>query len=65
MGDAEFLGGFNDMPTAGDRLWRRNRQWVIARVDTNAQGNTAVTLMPAEVVRDESWPKPFTVITTR
>jgi hypothetical protein len=57
-GDAELYPG-SRVPAVGDRLVRRNAEWVVARVDTHGLGGAAVTVTPANVVRDNSWPDPY------
>lgn len=57
-GDAEFSAR-SLVPTVGDRIWRRNEAWIVAAVDTNHGAATTVTVMPAEVTRDDSWPEPY------
>ena len=56
-GDVEFEGG-PEVPAVGEAITKRGRPWRVAHVD-DTQGRIAVTLMPAEVVRDDSWPAPF------
>ena len=56
-GDVEFEGG-PEVPAVGDAITKPGRPWRVAHVD-DTQGRIAVTLMPAEVVRDDSWPAPF------
>ena len=56
-GDAEFDARMSRL-SVGDRITRRGAEWLVARVD-EAAGRVAVTVMPAEVQRDESWPTPY------
>lgn len=55
-----YAGSF--VPSIGDKLTRRDADWIVARVDLNSLGRTAVTVMPAAVVRDDSWPQPYEFI---
>jgi hypothetical protein len=57
-GDAEIYSG-SFVPSTGDRLTRRESEWIVARVDTRGEGRTTVIVMPVVVRRDESWPKPY------
>ena len=56
-GDAEFFAGAKS-PGVGDRIWRRGEPWVVARLGPDAGGHPTITVMPAEVPRDPSWPDP-------
>ena len=56
-GDVEFDAG-PAVPGVGDQVTKRGMRWRVAHVD-DTQGRVAVTLTPAEVVRDDSWPAPF------
>ena len=60
-GDAEIYSG-SSIPSAGDRLARRESEWIVARVDVRGEGRTTVTVRPVAVQRDESWPKPYEFI---
>ena len=60
-GDAEFDARMSRL-SVGDRITRRGAEWLVARVD-EAAGPVAVTLMPAEVERDASWPAPYQPVT--
>ena len=60
-GDTEIYAG-PFMPSVGDRLSRRSADWIVARVELNLLGRTAVTVMPAAVERDETWPQPYEFI---
>jgi hypothetical protein len=57
-GDAEFFSG-PVVPSTGDRLTRRNAEWIVGRVDVDRKGWVVVVVMPAAVKCDESWPKPY------
>ena len=57
-GDAEFYAGF-DVPSVGDRITRNNSDWIVARVESHIDKSVRVTVMPSEVVRDDSWPVPY------
>jgi hypothetical protein len=61
-GDAEFYWG-TDAPGVGDTIGRRNGNWIVSRVEANFDGVVNVTVLPAEVVRDETWPRPYEFIT--
>ncbi len=52
-GDAEFYAGF-DVPSVGDRITRNNSDWIVARVESHIDKSVRVTVMPSEVVRDDS-----------
>jgi hypothetical protein len=56
-GDAEFYTRLG--PTVGDRITRRGRDWIVARVQTHIDDTVRVTVMATEVVRDDSWPTPY------
>ena len=56
-GDAEFYAGF--VPLVGDRITRNNSDWIVARVESDVDKTVRVTVMPSEVVRDNSWPAPY------
>jgi hypothetical protein len=56
-GEAELYSG--NVPSVGDKLVRRNVEWVVARVGASALGGVAVTVTSTNVVRDESWPDPY------
>ena len=56
-GDAEIYSG--SCPSTGDRLTRRDTQWIVARVDFRPESHTTVTVMPVRVQRDASWPTPY------
>jgi len=60
-GETEIYAG-SLVPSIGDRLTRRNADWIVARVDLNSLGRTVVTVMPAAVVRDDTWPEPYEFI---
>ena len=60
-GDAEIYSG-SFVPSSGDRLTRRDSEWIVARVDAAREGRVVVIVMPAAVQRDESWPKPYEFI---
>jgi hypothetical protein len=47
------------LPVVGDKLVRRNVEWIVARVETHGLGGAAVTVTPTDVVRDPSWPDPY------
>jgi hypothetical protein len=59
-GEAEFSSG--SAPAVGDTLTRRGQVWAVARVVSDEAGCLAVTVMPAEVQRDPSWPEPYQFI---
>jgi hypothetical protein len=60
-GDAEFYWG--GAPSVGDTIGRRNGDWIVSRVEANLEGRVNVTVLPAEVVRDDTWPRPYEFIT--
>ena len=60
-GDAESYTGVG--PTVGDRITRRGRDWIVARVQTHIDDTLRVTLMATEVARDDSWPTPYEFVT--
>jgi len=60
-GDAEFCVR-SDVPTIGERITVHDSDWVVARVETHLDKTVRVTVMPTEVVRDDSWPVPFELI---
>jgi len=60
-GDAEFCVR-SDVPTIGERITVHDSDWVVARVETHLDRTVRVTVMPTEVVRDDSWPVPFELI---
>ena len=62
-GDAEFHAGAQ-VPAVGERMYVRGADWLVARVD-RAPGRVTVTVMPPEVVRDESWPTPYEFLRAR
>jgi hypothetical protein len=62
-GQAELYAG--STPSVGDRLVRRNADWIVARIDTSALGGKAITVTPADVVRDTTWPDPYGFIWTQ
>ena len=62
-GDAEFYAGF-DVPSVGDRITRNNSDWIVARVESHIDKSVRVTVMPSEVVRDDSWPAPYEFLST-
>ena len=43
----------------GDRITRHHSDWIVSRVDTDPERAVRVTVMPSEVVRDDSWPTPY------
>ena len=57
-GDAEFYWE-SDPPSVGDTIGRRTGDWIVSRVEANLEGRVNVTVMPAEVLRDDAWPKPY------
>ena len=57
-GDAEFYTGF-DVPWFGDTITRNNSDWIVARVESHIDKSVRVTVMPSEVVQDDSWPAPY------
>ena len=57
-GEAEFYSG-RSVPSVGDKLTRRGKIWAVARVVTDERGRLGVTVMPAEVETDPSWPEPY------
>ena len=61
-GDAEFCAR-SDVPSIGERLALRNNEWIVARVENHLDKAVRVTVMPAEVVRDASWPVPSELVT--
>jgi hypothetical protein len=56
-GDAEIYAG--QVPAVGDKLVRRNAEWIVSRVGSSALGGAAVTVTATDVVRDGSWPDPY------
>ena len=42
---------------------RRNGNWIVSRVEANFDAVVNITVLPAEVVRDETWPRPYEFIT--
>jgi len=60
-GDAEFCVR-SDIPSIGERLALRNSEWIVARVENHLDKAVRVTVMPAEVVRDDSWPVPSELV---
>lgn len=56
-GDAEIYAG--SCPSTGDRLTRRDTQWIVAKVDFRRGSHTTVTVRPVEVLRDTGWPTPY------
>ena len=60
-GDAEFCVR-SDVPTIGECITVHDSDWVVARVETHLDKTVRVTVMPTEVVRDDSWPAPFELI---
>jgi hypothetical protein len=56
-GDAEIYSG--SAPATGDRLVRRNAEWIVARVDVRVESHTTVTVLPVAVRRDTTWPTPY------
>jgi hypothetical protein len=63
-GDAEFCVR-SDIPSIGERITLRDGEWIVARVENHLDRTVRVTVMPAEVVRDDSWPAPSEVVTRR
>jgi hypothetical protein len=63
-GSTEVYAGSGRAPSVGDRFFRRDADWIVARVDGREEDHVAVTLMPAEVARDDSRPKPFELVST-
>jgi hypothetical protein len=61
-GDTEFYWA-PDAPAVGDTIGRRNGNWIVSRVEANFEGVVNVTVLPAEVVRDDAWPRPYEFIT--
>ena len=61
-GDAEFCVR-SVIPSIGERLTLRNSEWIVARVQNHFDEIARVTVMPAEVVRDDSWPVPSELVT--
>jgi len=45
-------------PQSG-RATRNNSDWIVASVEGHIDKSVRVTVMPSEVVRDDSWPAPF------
>ena len=60
-GDAEFCVR-SDIPSIGERLALRNSEWIVARVENHLDETARVTVMPAEVVRDDSGPVPSELV---
>ena len=60
-GDAAFCVR-SDIPSIGERLALRNSEWIVARVENHLDETARVTVMPAEVVRDDSWPVPSELV---
>jgi hypothetical protein len=60
-GGAELYWG-SSVPSVGDQLTRNGWRWIVARVGRDPAGAQAITLMPAEVERDEGWPSTFDFI---
>ena len=60
-GDAEFCVR-SDIPSIGEGLALRNSEWIVARVENHLDETARVTVMPAEVVRDDSWPVPSELV---
>ena len=59
-GEAEFSYGAT--PGVGDRLWRRDQEWIVASVSPGvARCRPYIILRPVAVRRDVSRPEPFTV----
>ena len=56
-GEAEFYSG-HGVPSMGDKLTRRGKVWAVARVVADEAGCLGVTVMPAEMETDPSWPEP-------
>lgn len=56
-GDAEIYSG--SRPSTGDKLTRRDTQWIVAQVASRGGSHTAVTVMPVKVQRDPSWPTSY------
>ena len=61
-GDAEFCVR-SDIPSIGERMPLRDSEWIVARVENHLDRTVRVTVMPAEVVRDDSWPAPSKLLT--
>jgi hypothetical protein len=60
-GGTEYFSG-SVVPSTGDRLTRRNSEWIVGRVDLARTGRAVVSVRPAAVRCDESWPKPYELI---
>ena len=61
-GDAEFCVR-SDVPSIGERITMHDSDWIVARVEKHLDKTVRVTVMPVEVVRDDSWPAPSELVT--
>ena len=61
-GDAEFCVR-SDVPSIGERITLHDSDWIVARVENHLDKTVRVTVMPARVVRDDSWPAPSGLVT--